>query len=440
MNLTLNALGWLIMLIGISISIALHEVGHLVTAKRFGVKVTQYMVGFGPTLWSRVRGETEYGLKAVPLGGYIRMIGMFPPAKGDPENMVRASTTGRIGALVEDARQSSALEVAPEDSDRVFYKLPVRQKIVVMLGGPTMNFIIATLLFTVALVGIGTPVASNLVGAVAQCVPTEASIKANTPTAECTGASAPSVLAGLQAGDRIVEFGGVATPSWTELRDQIRATPVGPVSMVVERDSTTVNLSADLVSAPRGQFNDKDELTGFAPGSYFGMIPQEELQRQPVSAVPVQMWSITKAATAAIATLPIKMWELSQTVFGSQPRDPNGLVGVVGVGRISGEVVAAEGIEVQLKVLQIVGLLAGLNLFLFLFNLIPLLPLDGGHVVGALWEGIKRRWARMTNRPDPGPVDVAKALPLAYGISIVLVVMGALLVWADLFEPITLGL
>lgn len=440
MNLTLNALGWLIMLIGISISIALHEVGHLLPAKRFGVKVTQYMVGFGPTMWSRQRGETEYGLKAIPLGGYIRMIGMFPPAKGDPENVVRASTTGRIGALVEDARQSSALEVAPEDSHRVFYKLPVRKKIVVMLGGPTMNLIIATFLFTIALVGIGTPIASNIVGTVAQCVPTEASIKANVPAAECTGASSPSALAGLQVGDRIVEFGGVATPTWSELRDQIRATAVGPVPLVIERDGNTLDLTAELVSAPRPQFNDKDEITGFAAGTYFGMVPQEELQQQPVTAVPQQMWSITKAATVAIVTLPVKMWELGQTVFGSQPRDPNGLVGVVGVGRISGEVVAAEGIEVQLKVLQILGLLAGLNLFLFLFNLIPLLPLDGGHVVGALWEGIKRRWARMTNRPDPGPVDVAKALPLAYGISLVLVVMGALLVWADIFDPIKLGL
>ena len=134
------------------------------------------------------------------------------------------------------------------------------------------------------------------------------------------------------------------------------------------------------------------------------------------------------------------MYDLTKTVFGGAPRDPNGLVGVVGVGRISGEVVAAEGIDVQLKALQILGLLAGLNLFLFLFNLIPLLPLDGGYAIGAVWEGIKRGWARMRGKPDPGPVDVAKALPLAYGISIVLILMGVLLVWADLFKPITLGL
>ena len=440
MNLTLNALGWLIMLVGISISIALHEVGHLVTAKRFGVKVTQYMVGFGPTIWSRMRGETEYGLKAIPLGGYIRMIGMFPPAKGAPDNVVRASTTGRIGAMVDDARRSSAAEVAPEDADRVFYKLPVHQKLVVMLGGPTMNLIIAALLFTAAFVGIGTPVATNLVGTVAECVPTKQSLQSTTSLTTCPDSQAPSKEAGLQVGDRILKFGGVATPNWTDVRSQIIASSPGPVALLVQRGDQQLNLTTTLVSAPRPQFNDKDQITGFAPGTYFGMAPQEELVQQSIVAVPQQMWSITKKATVAIATLPVKMYELGKTVFGNQPRDPNGLVGVVGVGRISGEVVAAQGVDVQLKVLQILGLLAGLNLFLFLFNLIPLLPLDGGHAVGALWEGTKRRWARLRHRPDPGFVDVAKALPLAYGISLVLIVMGVLLVWADIFNPIQLGI
>ena len=113
------------------LSIALHEVGHLVPAKRFGVRVTQYMVGFGPTLWSRRRGETEYGIKAIPLGGYIRMIGMFPPRKGDDPGMVRASSTGRFSQLVDEARAASLEEVRPGDEHRVFYRLTVPQKVLV---------------------------------------------------------------------------------------------------------------------------------------------------------------------------------------------------------------------------------------------------------------------------------------------------------------------
>ena len=145
MTLALEVLGWLIFLVGIGFSIGLHEIGHLLPAKAFGVKVTQYMVGFGPTIWSRHKGETEYGVKAIPLGGYIRMIGMYPPAPGADPTMLRASTTGRFATLIDDARQQSLEEVTPDAVDRVFYKLPVRKRIVVMLGGPTMNLVLAFL-------------------------------------------------------------------------------------------------------------------------------------------------------------------------------------------------------------------------------------------------------------------------------------------------------
>jgi membrane-associated protease RseP (regulator of RpoE activity) len=172
MTLALEVLGWLIFLVGIGFSIGLHEIGHLLPAKAFGVKVTQYMVGFGPTIWSRHKGETEYGVKAVPLGGYIRMIGMYPPAPGSDGTLLRASTTGRFTNLVNDARQQSMEEVTPDAVDRVFYKLPVRKRIVVMLGGPTMNLVLAFLLFTVVLCGIGLQTATTRVGAVVPCVPT----------------------------------------------------------------------------------------------------------------------------------------------------------------------------------------------------------------------------------------------------------------------------
>ena len=440
MTTALTVLGWLIMLLGISASIALHEIGHLVPAKRSGVKVTQYMVGFGPTLWSRRRGETEYGIKAIPLGGYIRMIGMLPPQDPNRPLALRGTTTGRLAAIVEDARQAAQDEIEPQDADRVFYKIPVRRKLLVMLGGPTMNLVLAAVLFTIALCVVGTPERTNVVGAVAPCVLTEAQWRASAEPTTCPGAQAPSVRAGLKAGDRIVSFGGVPTPDWPSVREQIQQAPVGePVTLRVLRDGQEVVLTARLVNAPRPTFDDQGELVGFTKSPFLGFIPQEQLIAQPLSAVPTTMGQITVGSVKAIITLPARMVDLGRTVFADQPRDPNGLVGVVGVGRISGEVVSAEGVEAGLKVLEVLTLLAGLNLFLFLFNLIPLLPLDGGYVAGALWEGTKRGWARARHRPDPGPVDVAKGLPLAYAISAVLIAMGALLVYADIVKPITFG-
>ena len=165
-------LGVLFMATGVAASIALHEVGHLVPAKRFGVRVTQYMVGFGPTMWSRRRGETEYGVKVVPLGGYIRMIGMFPPRPGDQPGTVRASSTGRFSQLVDEARAASLEEVRPGDEQRVFYRLSVPKKVIVMLGGPTMNLLIGVVLLTllVTVHGVATAQPGAVVATVSQCV------------------------------------------------------------------------------------------------------------------------------------------------------------------------------------------------------------------------------------------------------------------------------
>ena len=136
MTVVAYVVGVVVLALGVAASIALHEVGHLVPAKRFGVRVTQYMVGFGPTVWSRRRGETEYGLKAIPLGGYIRMIGMFPPRAGDDPTKMRVSSTGRFSQLADEARKASLEEIQPGDDKRVFYRLPVHRKVIVMNGGP----------------------------------------------------------------------------------------------------------------------------------------------------------------------------------------------------------------------------------------------------------------------------------------------------------------
>ena len=442
MTLALEVLGWLIFLVGIGFSIGLHEIGHLLPAKAFGVKVTQYMVGFGPTVWSRHRGETEYGVKAVPLGGYIRMIGMYPPAPGSAGTMLRASTTGRFSALIDDARKQSLEEVTPDAVDRVFYKLPVRKRIVVMLGGPTMNLVLAFLLFTIVLCGIGLQTATNRVGAVVPCVPTATNVDgAKAADGSCAPSTAtPAVVGGLQVGDRIVSFAGTPVSTWEEEQAAIKAAPSGDVPVVVERDGREVTLTIPVATAVRPVYDANGAPTGATETRNFvGISPALERQTVAVSAVPGYVWTLTTASVEKIVTLPARMWDLMRQTFTDEPRDQNGIVGIVGAGRITGEAVALQNTPVLDKTAFVLGLLAGLNLFLFLFNLVPLLPLDGGHVAGALWESVKRGWARLRHRPDPGPVDIAKALPLTYAMSIALVLMGAITVLADLIKPITLG-
>jgi RIP metalloprotease RseP len=156
-------LGVLIVAVGVAVSIGLHEVGHLVPAKLFGIKVTQYMIGFGPTLFSRRRGETEYGLKAIPLGGYISMIGMFPPRRAGEKAV--ANSTGFFQSMVQDAREQSQLTIGADD-DRAFYRKPVWQRIIVMLGGPFMNLVLAVVFFSITLVGFGTAQSSTTIGSV----------------------------------------------------------------------------------------------------------------------------------------------------------------------------------------------------------------------------------------------------------------------------------
>jgi len=237
-------LGVLFIALGISVSIALHEVGHLVFAKKFGVKVTQYMVGFGPTVWSRTRGETEYGLKAVPLGGYIRMIGMFPPKPGADPSILRGSSTGRFSQLMDQARAESMEQVTPGDEDRVFYKLSTPKKVTVMLGGPTMNLIIAVVLLGGIFTFYGIGQITARVSAVSQCVQTVPA--GGTAPAACSPSDpqAPANFAGIRPGDRITSLAGQPISTWADVREQVRPNGGKRISVVVERDGRQVALSA----------------------------------------------------------------------------------------------------------------------------------------------------------------------------------------------------
>lgn len=440
------AIGVLVLAVGVAISIALHEIGHLVPAKLFGVRCTQYMVGFGPTLWSRRRGDTEYGVKAVPLGGYVRMLGMFPPRPGRP---VSADSTGRWSLMIEQARHDSLREVGPEDADRLFYQRSVPKRMIIMLGGPTMNLLIAVALLAVILTGYGAATFTPRVSSVSQCVlpgdaPADRTCQAGDPVA-------PAAEAGLRPGDVIVALDGSTVTTWSQVRDGIRANHGTPLQLTVRRGESELNLTATPLVDKRPVLDaDGNPVTGaggkvkLEAAGFLGVSPTSELVRQPLSAVPSAVGDALVKVAGVVLRIPEKMVGVAKAAFGSGERDPNGPISVVGAARFSGEIGSAQGsatapINASDKIAGWLGLIASLNLALFVFNLIPLLPLDGGHVAGALWEGLRRSVARLLGRPDPGPVDVARALPLAYGVASVLIGMSALLIYADIVRPVRLG-
>lgn len=445
--------GVLLMATGLAVSIALHEIGHLVPAKRFGVRVTQYMVGFGPTVWSRHRGETEYGVKAIPLGGYIRMIGMFPPRPGDREGVLRVSSTGRFSQLVDEARAASLEEVRPGDESRVFYRLSVPKKVAVMLGGPLMNLVVGVVLLTILVTAHGTltPQPGAVVASVARCV---VPVTQASTTTTCQGRPAtPALVAGIRPGDRFVSIGGRPVEEIQDVGTLVRPVAGQPVEIVVERAGERLTLTATpirnlvpLLDASGSPVTGPDGTVRTTEAGFLGVSSRQptEYVRQSPSAVPGILWTGVSRTALALVHVPERMVGVWQAAFGGAEREVDGPISVVGVGRVAGEATSGRldtltGGSVADRLWFLVGLLATLNLMLFVFNLVPLLPLDGGHVAGALWEGAKRLWARAWGRPDPGFVDVAKALPLAYSVAVVLIGMSALLVYADVVNPVDLG-
>lgn len=426
------AIGVAILVVGLLVSIALHEVGHLVPAKRFGVKVPVYAVGFGRTLWSTVRGGTEYAVKALPLGGYVRLAGMYPPSVGSPSRR----PDGRL-TMVEDARQETLADLGPGEEHRAFYALTVPRKLVVMAGGPLMNLLIAAVLLVVMQVGLGAPTPSATVQTVLPCVTT-------TGTCEDGDPASPAAVAGFQPGDRIIRWGGAEVRSWSDVTAEIRASGTAGVDVVVERDGRTTTLVVVPVEVERVLTDeagrpltddDGNQVTQVLP--YVGIQPRFELQPASLGEVPGIMWYATTQTFGVILQLPQEMWRLAESLVTGGERDGE-LIGLLGAGRIAGEIasVPSEQYGLAERTYDMLGLLVSLNIALFAFNVIPLPPLDGGHVAGALVEGTRKGWARLRGMPVPRPVDMARVLPLTYGVVVALVGMGLLLAWADIVRPV----
>jgi membrane-associated protease RseP (regulator of RpoE activity) len=427
----LYALGVLGFAFGLLASIALHEIGHLVPAKRFGVRVTQYMVGFGPTIFSRRRGETEYGIKAIPLGGYIRMIGMVPPRTDGK----RFRWPRRMGELVEEFRATSRTEITSSDEHRQFYWLTPGKKMIIMLGGPSMNLLIF-LLISVLLYGVvGLKGPTTTVSSVSACVVPATAQADSCPPAGSAGYRPAPAAGVLQPGDKITAIDGTRIGSWDDAVRIIEASANRPISLAVLRHGQPVTLHLTPVQNTKYANNDgtKTKQAGF-----IGISTTESYQPLSAGEMTSTIWHQMGLGVQAMKQFPAKIGSLIGTVFEGKPRDQSGAVGVVGLGRIGGQIADTPRIDALDKLFTLLSLLAGVNLLLFFLNLLPLLPLDGGHVAGALVEAVRRGIARLRRREHLIFVDVAQLVPVMYVVAGFLVLFSALVMYADIVKPISL--
>lgn len=418
--------GVVIVVLGLGVSIALHEIGHLVPAKKFGVRVGQYMVGMGPTAWSKRVGETEYGVKWLPIGGYISMAGMYPSGDGKPAR-------GVFKTLVQDAQDANEESREGVDDSRTFSALPTWKRVIIMLGGPVMNLVIAIVLFTVVVSGIGIPQNTSTVASVSQCV-----LPAGTDKTECAAddPESPAAAAGLMPGDTIVAVDGTAVSDFQAASEIIRAHPDDTISVVVERDGGEETLTMTPVLATNEYVDSDGQLVTNEVG-FAGFGPTQERVRQPAWAGTQQVFDQMGRVAGIISQLPQRIWQTGVDMFTGQERDPNGPISVIGVGRLAGEVAATEA-PILNRTIVMIQLVGSVNIALFAFNMLPLLPLDGGHIVVALWDAIKRGWAKLRRRPRPRPADASRLVPLTLVVVVLMIGMSAVLFAADIFNPVTL--
>jgi membrane-associated protease RseP (regulator of RpoE activity) len=406
----MTAIGWLgvvAFVIGILVSVMIHEAGHMVSAKHFGAKVTEFFVGFGPRLWSFRRGETEYGIKAIPAGGYVKIIGM-----------------------------TDLEAIDPADESRAFYRKPAWQRAVTLSAGSFMHLVIGLVLFWLVAFAFGTSELTSTLGPIQPCVPAVASAK-------CTSAdpSSPAVTAGLRAGDVIKSVDGKPVHLWTDFTDEVRAHPAKPVVLVIERAGRTLTQTVTPVAVKRADLGDASKTVtvgalGVAPPAVATQVRSGPLEAVGTSAS--QTWQVITGGVTAILGLPAKMVQVAQVVFGNGQRDPNGAVGIVGISRISGQIAQSGDLTGAGKIATILTLLASFNVFVGVFNMLPLLPLDGGHVAVLAYERARAAIFRRRGVPEPPRPDMNRLLPLVYVVFIAFVAMTVLLVAADILKPIQL--
>jgi membrane-associated protease RseP (regulator of RpoE activity) len=406
-----TALGIVAFVVALVVSVVLHEAGHFVTARRYGMKATQFFVGFGPTLWSRQRGETEYGFKAIPAGGYVKIIGMTPLE-----------------------------EVEPQDEDRAFYRQSAGKKAVVLSAGSVMHFLIAIVLVVGTTFAIGsydeqTPV----VTAPAESLP--ASIEVVEGEAVVSDQTVPAPAQGvLQADDRVLSVDGVATETWQQVVAAVRDRAGEQVPIVVERAGEPVELTLTPVQVTRPALDAEGQLLAGTTEQVgaVGVGQSVVFSRPgPVEAVGESVDTVGLIVTGTYTAITEKLDTIAG-IYGPD-RDAEGLVGVVGAARVSGEVLAVDEIPFAQRAAAFLLLIAGLNFFVGVFNLLPLLPLDGGHLAVLAYENARDRLRRLFGyRGEFKRVDFNKLMPVTYAVVLLFVGLTLFIMGADIVNPIRL--
>ncbi|WP_433216376.1 M50 family metallopeptidase [Dactylosporangium sp. CS-047395] len=426
-------LGIVLFALGILIAVAIHEAGHFWSARWFGMKATRYFIGFGPTIFAFKRNGVEYGLKALPFGAFVKIVGMTPQEEDiDPE-------TGKSGA----------------DDPKAMWRFPVWKRTIVMAAGSITHFALAliTLWILFSFVGVPDVAKANAVpvrvGTTSPCVSPTYQYDPTTKTQKtcdpATDPQSPAAQLGLQPGDIILAIDGHAIGGNQALRDELKNDVGKTVTVQYKRGEETLSGTAKIPEAQRV----KSSVTKTAD-----QITADDLERGGMLGITVDIRSSdlpvlrygaldgagqTASATATLVertfesfkAIPQRIPNLWNAIFGAE-RDPDTPVSVVGASRIGGELFELGDWA------SLLSLFATLNLFFGIFNLFPLLPMDGGHIAIAWFERVRSWIAARMGRPDPGRVDYYKLAPLTLAMIGVLGVFVLLTVTADFVNPITL--
>ena len=380
----MEILGILAFVVALLLSVMVHEFGHYITARKFNMKVTEFFLGFGKRIWSFRKGETEYGIKAIPAGGYCKISGMTP---------------------------DEVME--PGEESRAFYIARSSKKLIVLGAGSFLHFVLGIVLLFTLLAGVGV---NSLTSVVKEVVP-----------------DSSAVVAGFQQGDEIQSINGEEVTDWGRGVELIRTSNGGELTFTVIRDGQAL----DLRATPR--------LTdvGGEERYVLGIINEVGTKRFGILKAGKESLSITGSMTVqsvkSLALLPAKIPELWGQTFGGEERDADGLVGVVGVARVSGETLASGDQNWSQRIGTFLLIIASLNIFVGVFNLLPILPLDGGHMAVAIADEIRAFIARLRGRPRPAPINVQVLTPITAVVVIILIALTLLLLVADIINPISLN-
>ena len=395
----LAVIGILAFIFALLLSVMLHELGHFLFAKRFGMKVTEFFLGFGKRLWSFTRGETEFGVKAIPAGGYCRIVGM-----------------------------SAREELTAEDSDRAFYKASVGKRLVVLGAGSALHFVLGFILLFTLFAAVGTAAITPKVESVASCY--------STINGKCPASSAvlPAKAAGILAGDQIVAINGKVVKNWSKDVLAIRNSPGVPATLTILRKGERMTFT--LTPTP--------QMVGGKSVGIIGVINSLGMLRQNPYDSTIHAWQLGRelftSSITSLGSLPSKIPALIGETFGGKKRDPQGLVGVVGVAQASAQTVSDSKLAWNERIATFIMIIASLNIFVGIFNLLPILPLDGGHMAIAIVDGLRNIWARLRRAPRPRPIDVERLTPITIVVFFFLAALSILLLAADIFNPVHFNL